>query len=73
MKTLHCLQNPKGELLHKTLHEDPRIVWAKGFDIVSLDQGEEWYKKFLYKVDESLESAKALGYKIVKVTLTVTD
>ena len=83
---LWCLKSPDGTLLYKTLTNPATSWDAQGlkgkdrviqaiwtgcaYEVLSTLEGETWASKYWKQWDDSIASAKALGYTFVCVQLT---
>lgn len=76
---LWTLKSPDGKLVWQTLsehdnecHDKPEdAVWsAGGYSWVATQEGEQWQAKTWKKWAESIASAKKLGWKFTRVTLS---
>lgn len=66
-----------GKVFVETIAERKSDVWCgshwghSGYDVVSRLEGQEWRQKYWKRLEASMESARRLGYRIVKVNVTV--
>lgn len=66
LPTLYVLISPSGEIFPRTLGTSKSDVWGLhgGFLYVATKEGDDWKFKYWKRWDESLRSARRLGYKI---------
>jgi len=64
-----ALLTPKGKILKDTVAATRQECWERGFWAVSSRQGDGWQQLYWKRWDESIRSARRLGYKIRRVSV----